>query len=86
MAFSPEGCRIVSAPGDNTVRVWEASTGAQLACLRGHEAIVTSVGFANHLYIIVLEGEAGGAGASRQEAGGSEEGSESRQAAGGRRQ
>ena len=35
--FSPDGARIVSGADDNTVRVWDASSGAELLVLRGHE-------------------------------------------------
>ena len=45
MAFDREGRRIVSGSDDNTVRVWDAATGAELACLRGHDSWVTSVAF-----------------------------------------
>ena len=37
MAFSPDGKRIVSGSGDNTVRVWDADTGQPLGePLTGH--------------------------------------------------
>ena len=45
MAFSPDGMRIVSGSDDNTVRLWDAASGAQLAVLRGHEDEVNSVAF-----------------------------------------
>ena len=40
VAFSPGGDRIVSGSGDQTVRVWDARSGAELAVLRGHEGYV----------------------------------------------
>jgi WD40 repeat protein len=44
-AFSPDGTRIVTASEDNTARVWEASTGKELAQLQGHTAWVRSAAF-----------------------------------------
>ena len=35
-AYSPDGNRIVSASGDQTLRVWDAETGAEIATLKGH--------------------------------------------------
>ena len=35
-AFSPDGTRIVTASQDNTARVWDATTGKELARL-GHD-------------------------------------------------
>jgi len=43
VAFSPDGRRVVSGSYDQTVRVWDAQTGAELACLRGHTDNVASV-------------------------------------------
>jgi hypothetical protein len=45
VAFDPQGGRIVRGSDDEMVRVWDASSGRELACLRGHEDAVTSVAF-----------------------------------------
>jgi WD40 repeat protein len=45
VAFSPDGRRIVSGSVDRTVRVWDAESGVELLCLRGHESTVTRVAF-----------------------------------------
>ena len=45
VAFDSAGRRIVSGSWDETVRVWDAENGLELACLRGHESKVTSVAF-----------------------------------------
>jgi WD40 repeat protein len=42
VAISPNARRIVSG-GDNTVRVWDAESGAELQVLRGHEDEVESM-------------------------------------------
>jgi len=34
VAFSPDGKRIISGSGDNTIKVWDAATGAELMTLR----------------------------------------------------
>jgi WD40 repeat protein len=50
-AFSPDGARIVTASadammfGDNTARLWDGVTGAEIAVLRGHESSVNSAAF-----------------------------------------
>jgi WD40 repeat protein len=45
-AFSPDGSRIVTASGDNTVRIWDAATAKEIAVLRGDENwIMTSAAF-----------------------------------------
>jgi hypothetical protein len=45
VSFSPDGGRIASGSIDKTVRVWDAASGRELACLRGHEDCVLSVSF-----------------------------------------
>ena len=44
-AFSPDGRRVVSASNDKTARVWDSSSGEQLAVLRGHGDAVNSAAF-----------------------------------------
>jgi WD40 repeat protein len=56
-AFSPDGRRVVSAsggeinffstprPSDNTARIWDAETQAQIAVLKGHDDAVQSAAF-----------------------------------------
>jgi WD40 repeat protein len=36
VAYAPDGRRFVTSGGDNTVREWDARTGAQLLVMRGH--------------------------------------------------
>ena len=45
VSFSPDGSRIVSGSGDNTVRVWDAVTGEVINTLTGHSGYVFSVSF-----------------------------------------
>ena len=46
VAFSPDGKRIVSASGDNTIRIWNAGTGEMvLGPLEGHTKAVLSAVF-----------------------------------------
>ena len=43
VVFSTDGLRIVSGSSDETVREWDALTGAELRLLMGHTNMVTSV-------------------------------------------
>ena len=45
VAFSPDSKQVVSGSGDNTVRLWDAATGAALQTLEGHSESVSSVAF-----------------------------------------
>ena len=45
VAFSPDGTRIVSGSHDNTIKIWDAKTGAEVITLKGHTAYVESVAF-----------------------------------------
>jgi WD40 repeat protein len=45
VAYSPDGSHIVSGSYDKTVRIWDASTGAQVKQLDGHTSLVISVAY-----------------------------------------
>ncbi|KAH8598455.1 putative WD-repeat protein [Bisporella sp. PMI_857] len=45
VAFSPDGKQVVSGSEDQTVRLWDAVTGAALQTLEGHSSSVNSVDF-----------------------------------------
>ena len=45
VAFSPDGRRLASASEDDTVRLWDAETGAEQQVLKGHTGWVSSVAF-----------------------------------------
>jgi len=47
VAFSPNGSKIVSGSCDNTIQIWDASTGVEmlLLLLQGHDGDIYSVAF-----------------------------------------
>jgi WD40 repeat protein len=45
VTFSPDGTRLASASGDNTVRLWDARDGQPLVTLAGHTNVVAHVTF-----------------------------------------
>src|SRR5207344_1921737 len=46
-AFSPDGTRVVTASNDNTARVWDVVTGAQLSPPLQHQGVVASAAFSS---------------------------------------
>ena len=44
-SFSPDGSRIVTGSRDNTAKVWDAKSGAEVLTLKGHTGRVTSASF-----------------------------------------
>ena len=45
VAFSPDGQRLASASLDNTIKIWDATTGDCQATLEGHSNAVISIAF-----------------------------------------
>jgi WD40 repeat protein len=46
LAFSPDGLTLASAGWDNTVRLWEPTTGREIVPFRGHTGIIFRLAFA----------------------------------------
>jgi WD40 repeat protein len=47
LAFSPNGKSLVSASGNQTIKVWDVQTGTELRTLSGHKAAVLAVSFSS---------------------------------------
>jgi WD40 repeat protein len=45
VAYSPDGTRLASGSGDDTVKVWDARSGTEVLTLRGHTDYVLSVAY-----------------------------------------
>ncbi len=45
VAWSPDGTKVASGSEDNTVKIWETSTGTCLSTLSGHSKYVTAVSY-----------------------------------------
>jgi WD40 repeat protein len=55
VAFSHDGTLVISGSDDNTVRIWDTSSGACLKMLKGHSSSVSSVAF-SHDGTLVISG------------------------------
>ena len=53
IAFSPDGKTFVSGSADNTLKLWDVSTGKEIRTFRGHSGDVTSVAFSPDGKIII---------------------------------
>ncbi|KIJ97484.1 hypothetical protein K443DRAFT_105589 [Laccaria amethystina LaAM-08-1] len=56
VAVSPDGKQIVSGLSDNSVRVWDASTGDELKAMKGHTDLVRSVAISPDGKQIIVSG------------------------------
>ena len=58
MAFHPDGTRLATAGWDQTVRVWDADTGRELATFKGHTDRVLGVAFSPDGHFLASAGGA----------------------------
>ena len=56
VAFSPDGTLVASGSRDNTIRVWDANSGSEVAVLTGHENQIQSVVFLDNERILSAAG------------------------------
>ena len=61
--FSPDSTRVVTASADGTARIWDASSGDELARMSGHEGVVTDAVFSPDGKLVATA--SGGAGWAR---------------------
>jgi WD40 repeat protein len=59
LRFSPDGQRLASASHDQTVRIWDASTGQELLNLRGHSDAVLALAFSPDGHWLASAGQDG---------------------------
>jgi WD40 repeat protein len=59
-SFSEDGARVVTTALDNTARIWETSTGAEVACLTHGDVVILSAAFSPDGALVVAASSLGG--------------------------